>query len=367
MIVEGTHHTLTLGVVGASSGLEAFDYTKWSAINTCPTWGITRYQMNLRMPGGGRALALEAGHALHEVFSWVRLATLMDQCEQAGKDKVWLDRLYDWHGMRLFGHERLEHLTSKIEDADDLPDACKRGAIALLDTSGYYDDPRDKRRTLSNMEEAAYAYVNRWRFDHRIWMRDYDDPTSDVGIEIPFELYATISGMDFFQFRFVGRIDGICYDGGGRLMVDDNKSASRLSDAWSASQMTSHQYTGYSVAASFFTQQVVDRCRAIGLALPQPRSYDYGGFVTESMDRGPHHLQRWVDWIVHTMRIAQVYHKDPVGAPKYTHSCNRYFRPCSLIPFCYGDDDEQNRILGEMEYDEWSPLEKGVLDGVGSE
>ena len=64
MIVEGTHHTLTLGVVGASSGLEAFDYTKWSAINTCPTWGITRYQMNLRVPGGGRALALEAGHVL---------------------------------------------------------------------------------------------------------------------------------------------------------------------------------------------------------------------------------------------------------------------------------------------------------------
>jgi hypothetical protein len=37
------------------------------------------------------------------------------------------------------------------------------------------------------------------------------------------------------------------------------------------------------------------------------------------------------------------------------------------VPFCYGDDDEQNRILGEMEHEEWSPLEKGVLDGVGSE
>jgi hypothetical protein len=38
-----------------------------------------------------------------------------------------------------------------------------------------------------------------------------------------------------------------------------------------------------------------------------------------------------------------------------------------MVPFCYGDDNEQSRILGELEYDQWSPLEKGVLDGIGSE
>ena len=96
MIVKGTNHELCVtSMPVADRSLEAFDNTKWSAINTCPTWGITRYQMHLRMPGGGRALALEAGHALHEVFAFVRLATLTDavaeqrirQCSQSNECK----------------------------------------------------------------------------------------------------------------------------------------------------------------------------------------------------------------------------------------------------------------------------------------
>jgi hypothetical protein len=30
----------------ADLALEAFDHTKLAAINTCPTWGILRYQMH---------------------------------------------------------------------------------------------------------------------------------------------------------------------------------------------------------------------------------------------------------------------------------------------------------------------------------
>jgi hypothetical protein len=366
--VKGTSHELTLrNIEPGDEQLEAFDYTKLTAINTCPTWGITRYQMHLRMPQQGRSLALEAGHALHEVFAFVRLATLLGQLQEHGKDQDYIDKVYAWHGLRLFSDERLRHISEQISTATDAPDVCKRGAIAILDTSGYYDDPRDKRRTLSNMEEAAYAYINRWRYDHPVWYRSLTDPTADVGIEIPFELHASITGDDYFQFRFVGRLDGIHYDGAKRLVVHDNKTASRLNDAWSQSQVTSHQYSGYCVAATHFTQQVVSRATALGLALPQPRTYEYGGYQAESMDRHDYHLVRWVDWIVHTLRIARQYHHNPIVAPKYTHSCNRYFQPCSLIPFCYGDDNEQSRILGEMEFDQWSPLVKGVLDGVGSE
>src|SRR5580765_5583315 len=149
-VIQGTNHTLTLtDIQPGDEEIEAFDYTKLSAINTCPTWGITRYQMHLRMPQTGRALALEAGHALHEVFAWIRLATYLTQLEEHGKPKDFVDAAYVYHGLRLFGEDRLRHLTEQITTAEDVPDMCKRGAIALLDTSGYYDDPRDKRRTLS--------------------------------------------------------------------------------------------------------------------------------------------------------------------------------------------------------------------------
>lgn len=315
----------------------------------------------------GRALALEAGHAMHEVFAFVRLVSLMSWYEDRGKDKTFTDKVWTYHGTRLFGMERLTHITDAIREAEDVSDVCKRGAIAVLDTSGFYDDPRDRRRTLNNMEECAYAYINRWRWDHPVWVRTVDDPTSDVGIEIPFDLVVDISGLHMLRYRLTGRLDGLHYDGLGRLTVHDNKTASRLGDAWTMAQEVSHQYTGYCVAASVFTQQVVARCDVLGLALPLPKTYDYGGFARESMAREDHHIKRWIDWMVHTIQMAMAYDGDPYAAPKYTHSCNRYFRPCMFIPFCYADDEEQHRIVGELEHNEWSPLTREVLEGVGNE
>lgn len=346
--------------------LPTFDHTKLSAVNTCPTWGILRYSMHKRMPMTGRAMALEAGTAMHEVFAFIRLVSL---CEQLDKDhdRSFIDTVWRYHGTRLFGAERLEHLTVAVKDAPDVAELAKVGAIAVLDTSGFYDDPRDRRRTLSNMEECAYAYINRWRWDHPVWMRDPNDPTSDVGIEIPFDLVVQISGIHLLSFRLTGRIDGLHFDGLGRLTVHDNKTASRLGDAWTMAQEISHQYTGYCVAASVFTQQVVSRCDVLGLAIPLPKTYDFGGFAREGMSREGHHVRRWIDWLIHTVNMHNAYYGDPYRAPKYTHSCNRYFRPCMFIPFCYADDEEQYRIVGELETNEWSPLTKEVLEGVGNE
>lgn len=345
-------------------GLVAYDHTKLSAINTCPTWGILRYSMHKRMPASGRALALEAGSAMHQVFAFVRLVSLCNQLDDQGKDKSFVDETWAYHGERLFGAERMHHLQSVVSEAEDVVDVAKRGAIGVLDTSGFYDDPTDRRRTLNNMEECSYAYINRWRWDQPVWMRDLSNPHSDVGIEIPFDLVCDVGNR---RFKFVGRIDGIHWDGLGRLTVHDNKTASRLGDAWSMAQEVNHQYTGYCVAAHVFTQQVVERCDVLGLAIPLPKSYDFGGFAREGMQRNPHHFGRWLQWLVHSVDMCVAYTGDPYDAPKYTHSCNRYFRPCSFIPFCYADDEEQQSILSEMEHDEWSPLHKLVLDGVGNE
>lgn len=346
--------------------LETYDHTKLSAVNTCPTWGITRYQMHKKMPGEGRAMALEAGTAMHQVFAFVRLVTLMNQLDARDKPPEFTRRIWEHHGRRLFGEDRLGLIHEEIKNAEDVIDVCKRGAVAVLDTSGFYDDPRDKRRTLSNLEECAYAYINRWRWDHPVWVRDPDDPVSDVGIEIPFDLVVDIDGISDLRFRLTGRIDGIHWDALHRLTVHDNKTASRLGDAWTMAQQTNHQYTGYCVAASVFAQHVVSNCDVLGLAIPLPRTYDFGGFTREPMSRYQHHIDRWVHWLVHTISLTREYQNDPIRAPKYTHSCNRYFRPCAMIPFCYADDEEQKQILDEMVHDEWTPLAgKEVLDGVG--
>ena len=226
------------------------------------------------------------------------------------------------------------------------------------------------------MEEAIYVYINRWRWDHPVWIRDDSDPTSDVGIEIPFDVVVTIDSKaswvatgneDPIRFRLTGRIDGLHRNTRGDLVTHDNKTASRLNDAWSQSFEISHQITGYCVAATVFTQQPTNKAEILGLALPLPRTYDSGGFLREPVTRHDYHYNRWVDWLVHTISLARQYKDNPFDAPKYSHSCNRYFRPCSFIPFCAADDEEQHRIVDEMVLDEWSPLTKVILDGVGNE
>jgi hypothetical protein len=345
--------------------LETYDHTKLSGINTCPTFGILRYAMHKKMPSAGRALALEAGSALHECFAFVRLISLIDQRTDMG-DKF-QEQLWHYHGTRLFGEERLQHIDGVIQDAADLMDVAKRGCIAVLDTSGFYDDPRDRRRTLSNMEEAIYVYINRWQWQHRVWMRNTGDPTSDIGVEIPFDLVVHISGGADLEFRLTGRIDGIHYNGRGELTIHDNKTASRLNDAWSQSFLLSHQVTGYCAAASVFTQHPVHNAEILGLALPLPKTYDFGGYIREPVSRHEWHYTHWVSWLVHTIAMARQYKDNPYDAPKYTHSCSRYFRPCSFIPFCDSGPEEQRTIVSEMIDDEWSPLQKVVLDGIGSE
>jgi hypothetical protein len=222
------------------------------------------------------------------------------------------------------------------------------------------------------MEEAIYVYVNRWHWDHPVWMRDASDPTSDVGIEIPFDVRVQITSsaraeVETTTFRLTGRIDGIHWNTRHELTIHDNKTASRLNDAWSQSFLLSHQVTGYCVAATVFAQHPVNNAEILGLALPLPKTYDFGGYIREPVSRHEWHYSRWVDWLVHTIAMARQYKDNPYDAPKYTHSCNRYFRPCSFIPFCDTDPEEQHRIVDEMVTDEWSPLQKQVLDGIGNE
>lgn len=352
----------------ADANLPTYDNTKLSAFNTCPTWGVIRYQMHKRMPGAGRAMALECGSAMHEMFAWVRLCTLKRQLQPPADY-----RAYYYHGERLFGPKRFIEINEQCPKLVDHVDHCKAGAIAVLETSGYYDDPSDKRRTLTNMIECALAYIDKWRWDDKVWMRDETDPCSDVGIEIPFDVVVSIGfgprdeGLADNemvvekQFRYTGKIDGIHWCN-GVLILGENKTASRLNDAWSMSFAMASQVTGYCIAASVFTEGQIRNAMIHGITVPLPRSYDYGGIVREPVSRSDYHFKQWINWALHTVEGYEAYESNPFEAPKYTHSCNRYFRPCSMLAFCDSDREDQELSLGQMVLEEWSPLHEKVGD-----
>jgi hypothetical protein len=346
----------------ADNHLPAYDNTKLVAINTCPTWGILRYGMHKTMSlpasqGGARAMPLEMGSAAHEVFAAVRLWQLRHYQGHTA--------LSDFHGPRLFGDTRYQAMLGAIDTTEDERVQSLAFCLTALETCGFYDDPRDRRRTMTNLEEACIAYIDRWDW-HRmpVWIRDESDPHSDVGIELPFDVVLSfvLASGDIREYRFIGKADGL-HIRDTILYLHENKTASRLDEAWSQSFLLSSQVTGYCLALGVWAGQAISKAEIYGMTVPLPKNYDFGGIVRESVPRYSHHFERWFSWFLHTVELERAFANNPVDAPKYTHSCNRYFRPCSMIPFCDADDDEQQDILDQMYVEEWSPLHEAVMGG----
>lgn len=338
--------------VDRDKDLPTFDNTKLTAINTCPTWGLLRYEHHKAMPGAGRAMALEAGSAMHDVFAAVRLWQL--RFVQGHTD------LFEYHGKRLFGPQRWERMTEfLVTDGGDETERLNFCLEALY-TNGFHDDPGDRRRTVRNLEECAIRYIAEYEWTRRpVWVRAPHDPTSDVGIEVPFDIVITFifENEDEFSIRFVGKMDGVHVEDDETVVIEENKTASRLGDAWMQSFEMSSQVTGYAMAIALWVQQPVNKAIVRGVAIPLPKTYDYGGVVAVPVKREQHHFEHWLNWVRHTVfEVWLPYKDDVIHAPRYTHSCNRYFRPCSMLPFCAVPDDEKEQVLSEMEYKPWSPL-----------
>lgn len=333
----------------ADKDLPTYDHTKLSNINTCPTWGIVRYSLHKKMPGAGRQLAPEAGIAFHQATSAVRLYQLF---HSDGHKELAI-----FHGYRIFGDKRFED-TRKWLEAQENRSNLINFAIEILNSSGYYDDPRDNKRTMTNLEECAIAYIDKWdmkRFP--IWVRDANDPSSNVGIENSFDLRVTITFKDdsILAFRFTGRLDGLHWNK-EKLRVVDDKTASRPDDNWLAQWILSHQITGYWIAATVFTGRTVEEAEVIGIRLPLGKDFATG-IRREVVPRYPHMREDWVTWAVHSASMDKLYVDDIVNAPMYTHSCNRYFSTCAMLPYCATPREDRAEVLEEMETSEWSPLE----------
>ena len=334
--------------------LSAYDNTKLMNINTCPTWGIVRYGHHLRMPNAGRALALEAGDVSHQAFSAGRWFQFR---HYSGTGKRHSD-LCDFHGHRLFGADRFRELLATQSNTATERTNLLNFVLETLNTSGYYDDISDRNRTISNIEESLIAWCDRYDMErYPIWIRDTNDPQSDIGIEIPFDLVVTFGFDDDIntQTRFTGKMDGLHWDKDNLIIIEE-KTSSGLSDAWLSQCVLSHQITGYCLAAASFTNEPCHKALVSGMRIPLGRQIAEG-IRKEPVNRSQDMFERWAHWFITTVDMEQKYTGDVVKAPMYTHSCSRYFRTCSFLPLCAAEDDEERRqILEEMEFDEWSPL-----------
>ena len=349
--------------VTTDTSLPAWSHSMLNAIATCPTAGLMTYVANKVMSNPARAMALEAGAASHETYAAARLW-------QIGKHQG-LGEHAAYHGDRLFGTDRHESMVlAAAEAGDDQRNAMLRFCLEAFYTSGFYDDPSDKRRTFVNIEEALIAYLDSINWKEDIWVEDADNPEARVGIEIPLDITITYAydtrkhdgPLDAFEMRFIGTADGLSLNRRGNLRLQENKTASRLGEAWAMSFEMSHQVTGYMLALETILGKKIEDCAVNGMCIPLPRSYDAGGLMTQIVLRRDTHYRAFLEWMLHLTQVIETYGHDPVNAPKHTGACNKYFRPCSLIPLCASPDEDREFMLDNMVTRDASPTEEALDD-----
>jgi len=233
--------------------------------------------------------------------------------------------------------------------------------IEAVESSTFYDDISDNRRTLSNISESLISYIDAYDMErYPIWIRDKKDPKTDVGIEIPYNIVVDIKyKMDnetsICSARFTGKLDGLHYNK-NELIVIEEKTGARLDDSWLSQWMLSHQITGYCLAATTFTGLPCNHALVSGMRIPIGR-VPAEGIRKEYVPRSPLMFEKWANWFVTTINTIDQYKDNVIDAPMYTHSCNRYFRTCSFLPFCASETvEDKKQIIDEMVDDEWDVL-----------
>lgn len=297
-------------------------------------------------------MALEAGSAMHDVFAAVRLW----QLEHVQK----LPSHATHHAARLLSSGRWKNCKSKMKDRrDNLVET----AINILHSTGFMDDPDDKVRTLTNMELAAIRYIDS-RLENMelfpIWVADKKQHDKPVGIEHPFDI--TLQFDDGYECRYIGTIDGLVFDEKRkRYTLDENKTASRLDDAWERSFDMSHQITGYCAASTTVFGFKVLSSRVTGLKFKPTQFEDVN--IIYPLQRDAYAINHFGQWVRHGAEVFDLFRDNWEEAPRYTHSCSRYFRPCSLINFCCDTPEgRQQQWKHDMIEAPLSPSELAILE-----
>lgn len=290
---------------------------------------------------------------MHEVFAAVRIWQLSDKQKLAKHAAA--------TGERIFGYKRWHECLAQVDAGLDDRERLLQLAYAVLHSGEFYDDPGDDVRTLGNMEMATIVYVDEAlsKMDNwPIWVADKKDPNGLVGIEQVFDVVLVYE--DGRTIRFIGTLDGLVIDThrGKRPTLDENKTASRLDEGWIASFDLTHQVTGYVACASTYFGIPIWNSRVQGLKIkPAHRGDDK---YVKLVSRNTYNVLLWASWVRHTVELYEAYKSDWENAPRYTHSCNRYFRPCSLWSFCADTPEGRIEQWKQMDTPAGSPSERAI-------
>lgn len=216
------------------------------------------------------------------------------------------------------------------------------------------------------MELATIAYVDE-RFENfnnwPVWVADKKDPKCQVGIEQVFDV--VLEYADGYKVRYVGTLDGLHLDMQRKaaLCLEDNKTTIRMDEGLRQSFIMKHQFTGYMACSTCVFGFPVYVGRVWGVKIKYSQKGE--NCMSIPIERDYEAIAKWgsdVRWIMDNLH-------DPFNtdfgyedAPRFTHSCNRYFRACALLPFCADTAAGRRAAYTEMVPVDPSPSERAVID-----
>jgi hypothetical protein len=261
---------------------------------------------------------------------------------------------------KIFGKSRWDAIVKDCKGATDEREHLMQMCFSVLHSSGWDDNPDDRNRTLANMEQSTICYVDERLPTMDLWplyVEDERNPACMVGIEQAFDI--VLEYDDGTLIRYIGTVDGLVKKVSvDKWFLDENKTASRITDGWRLSFDMAHQVTAYCAASTTVFGFPVFNARVTGnLIKPTGKGEDV---YPIEVSRDEYAIRNWASWVYHTVRMFDAYKDDFELAPRYTHSCNRYFRPCSLLPFCCDTPEGRLEQFNEMVPVEPTPSERAI-------
>ena len=325
------------------------------AVVTCPKWGIVHNVLRKRFTTGYRQMALEAGSLMHEVFSVYNLY-------QIAKTQNLLDHAVH-HGQILFPNGRFDALnfTSIVNGDYSQMRMLEKLAYTVIGSSDFYDEVTDKNRTLANLEHCSIELANYFLMNHvnfPIWIKDLNDPTKEIGIEKSLDVVFDICLGDntIRSLRFIGLADVLYHRVNGEVKLGEYKTTSSMNDGWTEAFRTRNQLSAYYGALGAHFDNVAEEIILTGSTIPvRKTTVSVQHF---NVDRTEQSVFDFLRTALFAMDQINAYKDNPVIAPMFTHSCNRYFRPCALLDLCTAEVSDQYVMLEQMKIDEqMSPSE----------
>ena len=325
------------------------------AIVTCPRWGIVHSVLNKRFTTNYRQLALEAGSLMHEIFAVFNL-------HQIATEQKLVDHAV-YHGEQLFPQGRFVAFEFKQYLNSDIPSQrqLEKLVYKVIGTSDYYDDPNDKNRTLANLEHCGVQLAEYYLMNHSafpIWISDENNPEKEIGIEKSVDVIFNVTFDNGYQkyLRFIGLLDVLYRRDNGPVKFGEYKTTSSMNDGWMEQFRTRHQQTAYFGALHAYFDNVSEEIIMTGSTIPvRKTTVSVQHFEIE---RNFDQVKEFLKTALFAMDQIEQFKSDPLATPMFTHSCNRYFRPCSLMDLCTAAPEDQLILLDQMQVTtELSPSE----------